>query len=156
MEKEEKYLKSRVETLLEELKAMDKELISRRSNISDLMAKVKASKTEKTSATDFKKELSSIQESHYMAFLLEQSIGKKMSGLKELLVMSEGVKLDLDLADEDKEITNAVKEMAKELFLVDKGKVSIFDDKLYEVLTGGIKQEAESEKALELIYNQIS
>lgn len=156
MEKEEKYLKSRVETLLEELKAMDKELISRRSNISDLMAKVKASKTEKTSATDFKKELSSIQESHYMAFLLEQSIGKKMSGLKELLVMSEGVKLDLDLVDEDKEITNAVKEMAKELFLVDKGKVSIFDDKLYEVLTGGIKQEAESEKALELIYNQIS
>lgn len=156
MEKEEKYLKSRVETLLEELKAMDKELISRRSNISDLMAKVKASKTEKTSATDFKKELSSIQESHYMAFLLEQSIGKKMSGLKELLVMSEGIKSDLDLADEDKEITNAVKEMAKELFLVDKGKVSIFDDKLYEVLTGGIKQEAESEKALELIYNQIS
>lgn len=156
MEKEEKYLKSRVETLLEELKAMDKELISRRSNISDLMAKVKASKTEKTSASDFKKELSSIQESHYMAFLLEQSIGKKMSGLKELLVMSEGVKLDLDLVDEDKEITNAVKEMAKELFLVDKGKVSIFDDKLYEVLTGGIKQEAESEKALELIYNQIS
>jgi hypothetical protein len=156
MEKEEKYLKSRVETLLEELKAMDKELISRRSNISDLMAKVKASKTEKTSASDFKKELSSIQESHYMAFLLEQSIGKKMSGLKELLVMSEGIKSDLDLADEDKEITNAVKEMAKELFLVDKGKVSIFDDKLYEVLTGGIKQEAESEKALELIYNQIS
>ena len=156
MEKEEKYLKSRVETLLEELKAMDKELISRRSNISDLMAKVKASKTEKTSATDFKKELSSIQESHYMAFLLEQSIGKKMSGLKELLVMSDGVKLDLELKDEDKEITNAVKEMAKELFLVDKGKVSIFDDKLYEVLTGGIKQEAESEKALELIYNQIS
>ncbi len=156
MEKEEKYLKSRVETLLEELKAMDKELISRRSNISDLMAKVKTSKTEKTSASDFKKELSSIQESHYMAFLLEQSIGKKMSGLKELLVMSEGIKSDLDLADEDKEITNAVKEMAKELFLVDKGKVSIFDDKLYEVLTGGIKQEAESEKALELIYNQIS
>jgi hypothetical protein len=156
MEKEEKYLESRVETLLEELKAMDKELISRRSSISDLMLKVKASKTEKTSSNDFKKELSSIQESHYMAFLLEQSIGKKMSGLKELLVMADGLKLDLGLEDEDKEITNAVKQLAKELFIVEKDKVSIFDDELYKVLTGGIKKEAESEKALELIYNQIS
>jgi hypothetical protein len=120
------------------------------------MAKVKAAKTEKTSAKDFKKELSSIQESHYMAFLLEQSIGKKMSGLKELLVMSEGVKTDLGLENEDEEITKAVKELAKELFVVDKDKVSIYDDELYKMLTGGIKKEAESDKALELIYNQIS
>jgi hypothetical protein len=156
MEKEQNYLQSRVKTLLGELKVMDKELINRRSNISDLMAKVKAAKTEKTSAKDFKKELSSIQESHYMAFLLEQSIGKKMSGLKELLVMSEGVKTDLGLENEDEEITKAVKELAKELFVVDKDKVSIYDDELYKMLTGGIKKEAESDKALELIYNQIS
>jgi len=155
MEKENKYLESRVKTLLAELKVMDKELISRRNSISDLMAKVKGSKTESTTAKDFKKELSSIQESHYMAFLLEQSIGKKMSGLKELLVMSEGVKSDLALESEDKEIANAVKDLAKELFIVDKDKVSIYDDELYKVLTGGLDKNVESDKSLEVIYNQI-
>ena len=155
MEKENKYLESRVKTLLAELKVMDKELISRRNSISDLMAKVKASKTDNSTANDFKKELSSIQESHYMAFLLEQSIGKKMSGLKELLVMSEGVKSDLALESEDKEIANAVKDLAKELFIVDKDKVSIYDDELYKVLTGGLDKNVESEKSLEVIYNQI-
>jgi len=155
MKKENKYLESRVKTLLTELKVMDKELISRRNSISDLMAKVKASKTDNSTANDFKKELSGIQESHYMAFLLEQSIGKKMSGLKELLVMSEGVKSDLALESEDKEIANAVKDLAKELFIVDKDKVSIYDDELYKVLTGGLDKNVESEKSLEVIYNQI-
>lgn len=155
MEKENKYLESRVKTLLKELKVMDKELISRRNSISDLMAKVKASKKDNSTASDFKKELSGIQESHYMAFLLEQSIGKKMSGLKELLVMSDGVKSDLALESEDKEIANAVKDLAKELFIVDKDKVSIYDDELYKVLTGGLDKNVESEKSLEVIYNQI-
>lgn len=157
MNKEENnYIKGRVQGLLEEIKAMDSEIRTRKEIAVTKSQKISKAKSEgEASYKDFKEDIASIHKNHYQAFLYEDSMKSTLGRFIELYSLAKAHSVELDLSEEFEAIAENIYNNNKGMFTVKDNKVVPTQNEVFSRVMEGLEKDAGNEETLKKIFSSI-
>lgn len=152
------YLKEKSKEYLKNIEVFEKKLIEDREKFSKLQEETQAFKKANPTETykSVEKNLISIRETHYWAFLLEQSLKHELIKLREILIMADLNNIELGLEGDQLAASEEIRKQESRVFVLNsKGEVELIDNEFSKQLEGAVGIKKEDEERLKAMYASI-
>ena len=152
------YLREKSREYLKNIEAFEKKLINDKEIFSKLQEETQAFKKANPNETyeAVKKNLIGIKETHYWAFLLEQSLRHELIKLREILVMADINNIDLELEGDQLSASEEIRKQESRVFVLNKNnEVELIDNEFSKQLEGAVGVRKDDEEHLKRMYDSI-
>jgi|31_taG_2_1085359.scaffolds.fasta_scaffold00206_13 hypothetical protein len=152
------YLNQRIKELLTKAQAFEKKVISDRESFMKSMETVKKAKEsgESLDFKDYKEDLINMQKTHYNSFLLEQNLQHILNTVIEISNMSNILKVDLDLTEEDSKALDAITKSSSNLFTLNKsGDVVLAETEMKPMVEQAMNQKITEDSQLKVLFDNM-